>query len=207
MADDNDLTVGRTNVSGGGIWRSSSYDDDETSSSSEGGDNIVVVSGTTASTPAAAAEAKEYPSKYLSTTTTTTAIAIGELPQQPPSQPSSSFQWPTSADCYELGNRIGRGAFASVFAARIRRRTNATVVVEEEEEEEEGRQRRDHADARLGGKDEEDVECAVKIIDLEHVNINISGESGSFFSFVSEHVDDYRNRDGRTIVCVGCGWF
>ncbi|KAL3817284.1 hypothetical protein ACHAXA_003205 [Cyclostephanos tholiformis] len=176
---DNDLTIGRTNVSGGGIWRSQSYDD-ETSSSSEEDDNDVVVAGTTA-----AAGAMAYPSKSPSSSTTTGTTSAAEetsSASKPPSATSaggglpsppstaSLFQWPTNPSCYELGNCIGRGAFASVWAARIRRRTNVVVVQEEEEEG-----RRDDTDGQSGGDDEDDdVECAIKIMDLEHVNINIS---------------------------------
>lgn len=68
-------------------------------------------------------------------------------------QTQQHSQWPTNADQYELVNRIGQGAFASVWKAR--------------------RRRNDHA----AGNDNDEGEaptCAVKIMDLEHVNINIS---------------------------------
>ena len=69
----------------------------------------------------------------------------------PPSTSAAGrFEWPTNAAHYQLINRVGQGAFASVWKARI--------VDTSEGEEDEG------------------VQCAIKIMDLEHVNINISGE-------------------------------
>jgi serine/threonine protein kinase len=60
------------------------------------------------------------------------------------------FEWPTNASHYQLINRVGQGAFASVWKARI-------------------------IDSSKG-EDDDGVQCAIKIMDLEHVNINISGE-------------------------------
>lgn len=68
-----------------------------------------------------------------------------------PTAPGSPFEWPTNASHYQLINRVGQGAFASVWRARI-------------------------VDSSRGEEDEEGVQCAIKIMDLEHVNINISGE-------------------------------
>ena len=61
------------------------------------------------------------------------------------------FEWPTNANHYQFMNRVGQGAFASVWSARI--------IDTNQRENDEG------------------VQCAIKIMDLEHVNINISGES------------------------------
>ena len=66
------------------------------------------------------------------------------------------FEWPTSSEHYQLVNRVGQGAFASVWMARI-------VTVSNDD------------DAAVE-REEEVQECAIKIMDLEHVNINISGE-------------------------------
>ena len=71
------------------------------------------------------------------------------------------FDWPTSADQYQLVNIVGQGAFASVWRARIIGNTTSGGEGEKLEGEE-------------GAG--EGVQCAIKIMDLEHVNINISGE-------------------------------
>lgn len=73
-----------------------------------------------------------------------------------------TFDWPTSAEHYQLINRVGQGAFASVWRARLI--DNTGKPVEEK-------------------ACDEDIQCAIKIMDLEHVNINISGESFMFASF------------------------
>lgn len=62
--------------------------------------------------------------------------------------------WPTSAECYVLGARIGRGAFASVYAAHVKQQRDALLGEEK--------------------TDSVSVECAIKIMDLEHVNINMN---------------------------------
>jgi len=68
------------------------------------------------------------------------------------------FEWPTNADHYQLINRIGQGAFASVWRARIRRRI------------------KNDDDVNTDGAEKQtaEIHCAIKIMDLEHVNINIS---------------------------------
>ena len=75
------------------------------------------------------------------------------------------FEWPTNADHYQLINRIGQGAFASVWRARIIRRTTNNNN-DDDENNNEG------ADNKTT-----EIHCAIKIMDLEHVNINIQGES------------------------------
>ena len=106
--------------------------------------------------PAAVAN-NPYPLSVASSSASASTSASSAPP--PPAatvtvtSPGGTFQWPTSAEYYQLSNRIGQGAFASVWGARI----------------------------KSGGKKQQaaladEVECAVKIMDLEHVNINISGE-------------------------------
>ncbi|KAL7520203.1 hypothetical protein ACHAWF_000267, partial [Thalassiosira exigua] len=86
-------------------------------------------------------------------------------PIPPPSSPGqtpggTSLRWPTVADRYELVDRIGQGAFATVWRARIAAGGGGG----------EGKiQRR-----KSGVDDDERGDCAIKIMDLEHVNINIS---------------------------------
>lgn len=79
-----------------------------------------------------------------------------------------AFEWPTNSDNYQLINRIGQGAFASVWRARIIRRSNSRSSISDEDEE-----GKDNS-GRVNKTDE--IHCAIKIMDLEHVNINISGE-------------------------------
>ena len=67
--------------------------------------------------------------------------------------------WPTVYNQYELSNRIGQGAFASVWRARIK---NTSLS--------------NNDDDGACEQQQQQVECAIKIMDLEHVNINISGE-------------------------------
>ena len=101
------------------------------------------------------------------------AAAAGEAPPKPTTveQPlvytttvgskGGPFEWPTNADHYQLINRIGQGAFASVWRARIRRR------IKNDGENNVGTE---------SSKKPVEIHCAIKIMDLEHVNINISGE-------------------------------
>jgi serine/threonine protein kinase len=79
------------------------------------------------------------------------ALITTERPPPPPTS-GGPFEWPTNANHYRLINRVGQGAFASVWRARI-------------------------VDSSTESEDDEGVQCAIKIMDLEHVNINISGES------------------------------
>lgn len=80
------------------------------------------------------------------------AIAIASPPTSGQTASLIPPSWPTSAHRYRLINRVGQGAFASVWRARI---VGDNVDTEEYNE---GRQ------------------CAIKIMDLEHVNSNIGGE-------------------------------
>ena len=79
------------------------------------------------------------------------AIAIASPPTSGQTTSLIPLSWPTSAHRYRLINRVGQGAFASVWRARI-------VSDNADTEDTEGRQ------------------CAIKIMDLEHVNSNIGGE-------------------------------
>ena len=99
------------------------------------------------------------------------SLPAGEAPQKPTAEPplvykttagsskGGSFEWPTNADHYQLINRIGQGAFASVWRARIRRQIK--------NDDDEGAETK---------AETAEIHCAIKIMDLEHVNINISGE-------------------------------
>ena len=96
--------------------------------------------------------------------------------QQPPSTttPAASFTWPTSYEYYELSNRIGQGAFASVWRARIKRQPKVDGDKNNEI----------YGNEEGTNNNEQRVECAIKIMDLEHVNINISGKKCIFLSLV-----------------------
>jgi serine/threonine protein kinase len=80
-----------------------------------------------------------------------TAAAVERPQTSKASGGGGPFEWPTNASHYQLINRVGQGAFASVWKARI-------------------------IDSSKGEDNEDGVQCAIKIMDLEHVNINISGE-------------------------------
>ena len=146
---DNDRTIGRTNV------RASNADHlarSSTSSNSTNDDNIAQQKNPLADPP---------PS---------TAV------QQPPppatmTSPGGSYQWPTSSIYYELSNRIGQGAFASVWRARTIQQNNKKQLVTSSS----GNGEEDNKKKKDQGQHQQ-VECAIKIMDLEHVNINISGE-------------------------------
>mmetsp|Transcript_7744 Transcript_7744/g.15838 ORF Transcript_7744/g.15838 Transcript_7744/m.15838 type:complete len:536 (-) Transcript_7744:53-1660(-) len=90
----------------------------------------------------------ETASRSKSVSSTSSGVARSEVVGA-----SGVINWPTSADLYQLQNKIGQGAFASVWRAKIK--TN---------------------DGHNEGDETEDdgVYCAIKIMDLEHVNINIS---------------------------------
>eukprot|EP00956_Cyclotella_meneghiniana_P020305 scaffold35594_cov60-Cyclotella_meneghiniana.AAC.1 len=73
---------------------------------------------------------------------------------------NTASSWPTNASHYQLINRVGQGAFASVWRARIVR-------------DDDGKGGDNNSDS---GQQKQQRQCAIKIMDLEHVNINISGE-------------------------------
>ena len=127
---DNDKTIGRGNTSGSSPVRSTP---------------TAAISSNTNDTP----QNNPLPpptTPPLTTTATTT-------------NPNNNTVWPTVYNQYELSNRIGQGAFASVWRARIK---NPSLDKDD--------------DGACDEQKQQQVECAIKIMDLEHVNINISGE-------------------------------
>ena len=152
---DNDRTIGRTNV------RASTNNTDHLARSS-------TLNSTNDDNIAQRKNPLAPPPPPSSTTTT--------VQQQPPppatmTSPGGSYQWPTSSEYYELSNRIGQGAFASVWRARtIRKNKKQLVTSSSGDGEEDNKKKKDQ------GQQHQQVECAIKIMDLEHVNINISGE-------------------------------
>lgn len=94
-----------------------------------------------------------YPSTNAAQQITSPHPAVPSPAAPPAAAPGAPFEWPTSASHYQLINRVGQGAFASVWRAHI---------INSGDKGEAG--------------EEEGVQCAIKIMDLEHVNINISGE-------------------------------
>ena len=137
----NDKTIGRGNTSGSSPVRSTP--------------TAMAVSSNTNNAP------QNNPLPPPSTTPPpTTTVATN---------PNNNTVWPTSYNQYELSNRIGQGAFASVWRARIKNPSN----------------NKDDDGACDEQQQQQQVECAIKIMDLEHVNINISGE---FFVLCSGYV-------------------
>lgn len=151
----NDKTIGRTNLSGSPVrvaqqQASSNFDKNPLSSTTRPTTQVVANDETAAAT--------SKPLVY------TAPPAVGGTGG------GSSFEWPTNADHYQLINRIGQGAFASVWRARIIRSRNAA---DNDNQNDEG----DNTDAPTAESNKTDeIHCAIKIMDLEHVNINISGE-------------------------------
>jgi hypothetical protein len=177
---DNDLTVVRTNVTAGGVWQAAaaSHDDDSSSESvsssrKDSFDTTGVIFTAASSLKVLSIAATPLTSGFCSASFELAAgtIEAGLIPPQTtpqttPQVPASlqltsnptplAVSWPTSAESYILGARIGRGAFASVYAARIKKRRG--VLLNEEM------------------TDINRADCAIKIMDLEHVNININGK-------------------------------
>ena len=158
----NDKTIGRTNLSGSPVrvaqQQQTSFDKNPLSSTTASDDATLTTQVVANDETAAAATSK--PLVY------TAPPAVGGAGS---GSSSSSFEWPTNADHYQLINRIGQGAFASVWRARIIRSRNAD---DNNNENDEG----DNTDAVVESNKTDEIHCAIKIMDLEHVNINISGE-------------------------------
>jgi serine/threonine-protein kinase OSR1/STK39 len=195
MDQDNDRTIGRTNVSGGVSHLLASavdeYEDDEDEydndddgiTSSLAAVAIASSSTTTTATAATAETVREQQQKSLH-----------HHPPPPPPllsrartsasiySPGGSFQWPTSAEYYQLSNRIGQGAFATVWGGRIKRKASAVNLRKvgggvggvEENSSFEGGNDGDNANNNDEQQQQVVVDCAIKIMDLEHVNININ---------------------------------
>lgn len=128
-------------------------------------------------------------------------LSTGEAPHKPTAEPplvykttvgssskGGSFEWPTNADHYQLINRIGQGAFASVWRARIRR------------------QIKNDDDGGAEKEETAEIHCAIKIMDLEHVNINISGEYHVnivvSMTFLAKLIIGYERNDETIILCL-----
>ena len=155
---DNDRTIGRTNV------RASTNNADHlarssTSSNSTNDDNNNIAQ-------------QKNPLAAPPPSSTTAAVQQQPPPPATMTSPGGSYQWPTSSEYYELSNRIGQGAFASVWRARTIRNNNKKQLVTSSS----GNGEEDNKKKKDQGQHQQ-VECAIKIMDLEHVNINISGES------------------------------
>ena len=127
---DNDKTIGRGNTSGSSPVRSTP---------------TTSVSSNTIDTP------QNNPLPPPTPTTPPTTFAVNNN--------NNNTVWPTVYNQYELSNRIGQGAFASVWRARIKNTSNNKDDGACEQQQQ-----------------QQQVERAIKIMDLEHVNINISGE-------------------------------
>lgn len=138
---DNDRTIGRANARQGA------------SASSSG----VAASASAASSAAAASASggQQPPASPAGKSSRPSHADHAGAPKTTAKASAAPLEWPTSSDHYQLMNRVGQGAFASVWRARIVTVSNDDDAVEREEEVQ---------------------ECAIKIMDLEHVNINISGE-------------------------------
>ncbi|KAL7448721.1 hypothetical protein ACHAWC_000866, partial [Mediolabrus comicus] len=153
----NDKTIGRTNLSASPVrvaqqQQTSSFDKNPLSSTTAS-DDATLTTQVVANDETAAA--------------TTSKPLLYTAPPAGGGGGSSSFEWPTNADHYQLINRIGQGAFASVWRARIIRSRNN--MDDNNNDNDEG----DNTDAVESNKTDE-IHCAIKIMDLEHVNINIS---------------------------------
>jgi len=97
----------------------------------------------------------------LATTTANNSAPSPPAAAAAVTSPGGTFVWPTSAEYYQLSNRIGQGAFASVWRACIKKGGA-------------GKKKKQQHEGDSGKASGGEVQCAVKIMDLEHVNINIS---------------------------------
>ena len=152
---DNDRTIGRTNV------RASNNADD----------HIACTSSTSSSTNVDIAH-QNNPLAFAHPSSTVTTAVPPPPPAATMTSPGGSYQWPTSSEYYELSNRIGQGAFASVWRARTMKHNNHL----KKQLVSTGGGSIDGDDNKKDQGQQEVTECAIKIMDLEHVNINISGE-------------------------------
>ncbi len=88
------------------------------------------------------------------TTATTTAASVAAV------GPS----WPVDYNAYKLIGKVGQGAFASVWRAEC---SNVPET---------GQQQDDIAGEGTETKEEVKMLCAIKILDLEHVDTNFGGK-------------------------------
>lgn len=104
-----------------------------------------------------------------------TGVSVDNSPSSTSAPPSAALgssilgaggviNWPTSSEFYQLQNRIGQGAFASVWRAKIKTTNDNDSGPDDDRNE------------PKFGEGGEGFYCAIKIMDLEHVNINISGK-------------------------------
>jgi len=70
--------------------------------------------------------------------------------QDPAPEAQPPFEWPTDASQYELMGKIGQGAFASVWGARIKN------------------------DATESSSNSSSKYCAVKVLNLDHIDSNLA---------------------------------
>ncbi len=200
MDQDNDRTIGRTNVSGiVSHLLASAVEEDEDDDDDDEEDEEEVEERTASSSLAAAAALPVVVANSNNAMRSETEIVLEQTQKKPPPpppppllsrtrtsasiySPGGSFQWPTSAEYYQLTNRIGQGAFATVWGGRIKRKSGAIVrkvqeitIIEgssggcDNYNYQEGHQQHNHHQQQ-----QQVVDCAIKIMDLEHVNININ---------------------------------
>ncbi|KAL3757100.1 hypothetical protein ACHAWU_002939 [Discostella pseudostelligera] len=212
MDSDNDKTIGRTNVSGGGVSHllASAVEDDDDDDDYDY--DQVEAAATTSLTAASAAIAPDASSsstlpvgKNTLTSATNKDKAVRTQPPPPPPppppqfsrartansiySPGGTFVWPTSAEYYQLTSRIGQGAFATVWGGSIKQQRGRKSSAIARKGEEAGAAAAGAAGgdncnpegSAAGGSNNNSgqqqqvvVECAIKIMDLEHVNININ---------------------------------
>ncbi|KAL7576974.1 hypothetical protein ACA910_006729 [Epithemia clementina (nom. ined.)] len=93
-------------------------------------------------------------------------LAAGTLPNLNASKPVELFDWPTDSQSYQLLGKIGRGAFATVWKA-VPKTTLATTSAAAVAQQ--------HAAAAAGSEQPQSplYECAVKILNLDHVDSDL----------------------------------
>lgn len=76
--------------------------------------------------------------------------------------------WPVDYNAYKLIGKVGQGAFASVWRAEC---SNVPESIEKNGQQQDG-----IAGEGTETKEEVKMLCAIKILDLEHVDTNFGGE-------------------------------
>jgi serine/threonine-protein kinase OSR1/STK39 len=82
----------------------------------------------------------------------------------------SNVEWPTDATQYELSGKIGSGAFATVWRAT----TTCSIIVDDGHERAITATPPTSADDEEEGQKKKEEECAIKILNLDHVDSNLS---------------------------------